>query len=241
MGQTLDVREMKDAYLSGSGGSLEGLTAMTNPSRQAHWDNVYETRGEGEVSWFQENPAPSLELIALAGATPSSAIIDIGGGASRLVDSLLAQGYRDVTVLDLSSAALATARERLGRDAERVTWVVADVTAWQPSERYDVWHDRAAFHFLNAPEEQAAYVSCLRQALKPGGHAIIGTFALDGPEKCSGLPVTRHSAETIGQLLGPDFKLVDNRRHQHATPWQSVQNFQFSTFVRMSECAMNLG
>lgn len=207
---------------------------MTNSKRQAHWDNVYGTKGEREVSWFQESPAPSLELIALAGATPSSAVIDIGGGASRLVDSLLAQGYRDVTVLDLSSAALATARERLGGDADRVNWIVADVTTWQPAERYEVWHDRAAFHFLNAAKEQAAYVSCLRQALKVGGHAIIGTFALDGPGKCSGLPVTRHSAETIGELLGPGFKLVDNRRHQHATPWQSVQNFQFSTFVRIS-------
>jgi 2-polyprenyl-3-methyl-5-hydroxy-6-metoxy-1,4-benzoquinol methylase len=206
---------------------------MTNPSRQAHWENVYETKGEREVSWFQESPAPSLELIALAGVMPSSAIIDVGGGASRLVDSLLAQGCRDVTVLDLSSAALATARERLGSNAGDVKWVVADVTTWRPSERYDVWHDRAAFHFLNAPEEQAAYVGRLRQALKAGGHAIIGTFALDGPDKCSGLPVTRHSADTIGGLLGPDFKLVDQRRHRHATPWQSAQNFQFSTFVKI--------
>jgi SAM-dependent methyltransferase len=221
-------------YLSGMSGSLEGLKAMTNSNRQAHWENVYETKGEREVSWFQESPAPSLELIALAGATPSSAIIDIGGGASRLVDSLLAQGYRDLTVLDLSSAALAASRERLGGDAARVNWIVADVTTWQPSERYEVWHDRAAFHFLNAPEEQAAYVNRLQQALKIGGHAIIGTFALDGPEKCSGLPVTRHSSETIGALLGPGFKLMDNRRHQHATPWQSVQNFQFSSFVRIS-------
>jgi len=205
-----------------------------NSNRQDHWEHVYQTKGEREVSWFQESPAPSLELIALADATPSSAIVDIGGGASRLVDSLLAQGYRDVTVLDLSSAALATARERLGRDADRVHWIVADVTTWQPSERYEVWHDRAAFHFLNAPEERAAYVGCLRQALKLGGYAIIGTFALDGPEKCSGLPVTRHSSETIGELLGPGFKLLDSRRHQHTTPWQSVQNFQFSTFVRIS-------
>jgi SAM-dependent methyltransferase len=208
--------------------------AMTGASRQAHWENVYETKGEREVSWFQESPVPSLELIGLAGATPASAIVDIGGGASRLVDSLLAQGYRDLTVLDLSSAALATARERLGNDADRVKWIVADVTTWQPLERYEVWHDRAAFHFLNAHEEQMAYVECLRRALKIGGHAIIGTFALDGPEKCSGLTVTRHSAETIGKLLGPGFSLVESRRHQHATPWQSVQNFQFSTFVKLS-------
>ena len=215
-------------------GRREESEAMTNLSRQAHWETVYETKGEREVSWFQESPAPSLELIAMTGATPSCAIVDIGGGASRLVDSLLAQGYRNVTVLDLSSAALATARERLGCNADAVNWIVADATTWQPSERYEVWHDRAAFHFLTAPEEQTAYVECLRRALRLGGHAIIGTFALDGPEKCSGLPVTRHSSETIGGLLGPGFKLMDSRRHQHATPWQSVQNFQFSSFVRTS-------
>ena len=205
---------------------------MTNSSRRAHWENVYETKGEREVSWFQESPAPSLDLIALTGATTSSAIVDIGGGASRLVDALLAEGHQDVTVLDLSAAALAAARERLGRDADRVKWIVADVTAWRPEARYDVWHDRAAFHFLNAPEEQAAYIERLRQGLKVGGYAIIGTFALDGPEKCSGLPVTRHSADTIGALLGSEFVLRDTRRHQHKTPWDSVQSFQFSTFLR---------
>jgi SAM-dependent methyltransferase len=206
---------------------------MTNSSRRAHWENVYETKGEREVSWFQESPAPSLDLIALTGATTSSAIVDIGGGASRLVDALLAMGHQDVTVLDLSTAALAAARERLGRDADQVKWIVADVTAWRPETRYDVWHDRAAFHFLNAPEEQAAYIERLRQGLKVGGYAIIGTFALDGPEKCSGLPVTRHSADTIGALLGSKFALRDTRRHQHKTPWESVQNFQFSTFLRI--------
>ena len=206
---------------------------MTNSSRRAHWENVYESKGEREVSWFQESPAPSLDLIALTGATTSSAIVDIGGGASRLVDALLAMGHQDVTVLDLSMAALAAARERLGRDADRAKWIVADVTAWRPETRYDVWHDRAAFHFLNAPEEQAAYIERLQQGLKVGGYAIIGTFALDGPEKCSGLPVTRHSADTIGALLGSKFELRDARRHQHKTPWESVQNFQFSTFLRI--------
>jgi SAM-dependent methyltransferase len=206
---------------------------VTNSSHRAHWENVYETKGEREVSWFQESPAPSLDLIALTGATTSSAIVDIGGGASRLVDALLAMGHQDVTVLDLSTAALAAARERLGRDADQVKWIVADVTAWRPETTYDVWHDRAAFHFLNAPEEQAAYIERLRQGLKVGGYAIIGTFALDGPEKCSGLPVTRHSADTIGALLGSKFALRDTRRHQHKTPWDSVQSFQFSTFLRI--------
>jgi len=207
---------------------------MTTSGRAAHWEAVYAVKGEREVSWFQESPSPSLELIALAGAVPVSAIVDIGGGASRLVDALLTAGYTNLTVLDLSDAALAASRARLGVAGHGVDWIVADVTGWQPTRTYDVWHDRAAFHFLNAPEEQAAYVACVRRAVKPGGHVVIGTFAVDGPEKCSGLPVTRHSADSIAALLGAGFKLTDHRRHEHATPWQSVQNFQFSSFVRSS-------
>ncbi|MCK1742895.1 class I SAM-dependent methyltransferase [Bradyrhizobium sp. 139] len=207
---------------------------MTSSGRAAHWQAVYESKGEREVSWFQESPSPSIELIALTGAGPTSAIVDIGGGTSRLVDALLSAGYTGVTVLDLSNAALAASRARLGAASDGVDWIVADVTAWQPKRTYDVWHDRAAFHFLSAPEEQAAYVGCIRRAVKIGGHVIIGTFAVDGPEKCSGLPVTRHSADSIAALLGAGFKLTDHRRHQHATPWQSVQNFQFSSFIRMS-------
>ncbi|WP_234683876.1 class I SAM-dependent methyltransferase [Bradyrhizobium monzae] len=207
---------------------------MTSSGRAAHWQSVYESKGEREVSWFQENPSPSLELIALAGARPTSAIVDIGGGASRLVDALLSTGYTDLTVLDLSDAALAASRARLGAAGNGVDWIVADVTQWQPMRTYDVWHDRAAFHFLNAPEEQAAYVACLRRAVKTGGHVIIGTFAIDGPEKCSGLPVTRHSTDSIAALLGAGFTSKDHRRHVHTTPWQSEQNFQFSSFVRSS-------
>ncbi|RXT44815.1 class I SAM-dependent methyltransferase [Bradyrhizobium betae] len=207
---------------------------MTSSGRAAHWQTVYESKGEREVSWFQESPSPSLELIVLAGARPTSPIADIGGGASRLVDALLTAEYTDLTVLDLSDAALAASRARLGAAGDGVDWIVADVTAWQPKRTYDVWHDRAALHFLNAPEERVAYVACVRRAVKIGGHVIIGTFAVDGPEKCSGLPVTRHGAESIAALLGAGFNLTDHRRHQHATPWQSVQNFQFSSFVRSS-------
>jgi 2-polyprenyl-3-methyl-5-hydroxy-6-metoxy-1,4-benzoquinol methylase len=206
--------------------------AMESNSRRGHWEGVYTVKSETEVSWFQETPAPSLELLRLVGACPSSAIVDIGAGASRLVDSLLAQGFVRVTVLDLSEAALAAARARLGGDADKVKWIAADVTAWQPSETYDVWHDRAAFHFLTEASDQGSYVRRLEQSLRAGGHAIIATFALDGPEKCSGLPVARHSAESIGTLLGPGFVLLDTRRHAHETPWRSVQQFQFSTFRR---------
>lgn len=205
---------------------------MTMTDRQSHWDGVYATKGEADVSWFQENPAPSLDLLRLVGAVPDDSIIDIGGGASRLVDHLLDQGFTKLTVLDLSDAALATARARLGARASRVKWIAADATAWTPDELYDVWHDRAALHFLTDAEDQAAYVARLRKALQIGGHVIVGTFAPDGPEKCSGLTVVRHDPASLSALLGPDFVLIDAKRHEHATPWDAVQKFQFSTFRR---------
>jgi 2-polyprenyl-3-methyl-5-hydroxy-6-metoxy-1,4-benzoquinol methylase len=204
---------------------------MGSGSQQAHWDSVYAAKGEAEVSWFQETPSPSLELLHLV-ARSSSTVIDIGGGESRLVDSLLAGGFENITVLDLSAKALAAARARLGDKGNKVKWIVGDVTEWRPSETYDVWHDRAAFHFLTDQNQQTAYIQRLQAALRPGGHAIFGTFALDGPEKCSGLPVTRYSAESLSVLLGADFVLIDSRHHEHSTPWQTVQRFQFSTFRR---------
>src|SRR6266403_4355241 len=140
---------------------------MNDASRKAHWENVYRTKSENEVSWFQESPAPSLELIELAKPTSDAAIVDIGGGASRLVDELLARGFRNPTVLDLSEAALAAARVRLGGRAAQVQWVAADVTKWVPTRLFDIWHDRAAFHFLTDPADRAAYVACLHKAIKP--------------------------------------------------------------------------
>jgi SAM-dependent methyltransferase len=208
---------------------------MNDTGRHNHWENVYATKGENQVSWFQETPAPSLELIELAGASPGSGIIDIGGGASRLADCLVSQGYEDVTVLDLSAAALAAARSRMGDRANRVTWIAADVTNWEPSRSYDIWHDRAAFHFLADENDQAAYVARLRRALRPGGHAIIGTFATDGPERCSGLVVSRYDANSLAATLGSGFELIDTRRHEHTTPWGAKQKFQFSTFRRTGE------
>jgi ubiquinone/menaquinone biosynthesis C-methylase UbiE len=205
---------------------------MDSTNRQAHWEKVYTAKGENEVSWFQQSPAPSFELIAQAGATQASAIIDIGGGAARLVDHLVEQGFEDVTVLDLSDAALEAARRRLASRAGRVRWIVADVTAWEPAKAYDVWHDRAAFHFLTDEQDRAAYVARLTRGVKAGGHAIIATFALDGPEKCSGLPVARYDSASLAQALDAGFRLVHTRRHEHATPWGSSQMFQFSTFRR---------
>jgi 2-polyprenyl-3-methyl-5-hydroxy-6-metoxy-1,4-benzoquinol methylase len=202
---------------------------MNDVSRKAHWENVYTTKSENQVSWFQENPAPSLELIDLAKPTPETAIVDIGGGASRLVDSLVARGFNHVTVLDLSEAALAAAKVRLGGKGN-VQWVAADVTRWNPPQAYDIWHDRAAFHFLTDPGDRAAYVTCLKQAIKPGGHVIIGTFAIDGPKRCSGLPVMRYDAASLAAELGEGFQLIDARRHEHATPWAAIQRFQFCLF-----------
>ena len=204
---------------------------MNDENRKAHWENVYTTKSENEVSWFQENPAPSLELIDLAQPTPETTIVDIGGGASRLVDSLVARGLNHVTVLDLSEAALATAKTRLG-DEPNVQWVAADVTQWKPTQTYDIWHDRAAFHFLTDGSDRAAYVACLKQAIKPGGYVVIGSFAIDGPERCSGLAVNRYDAAGLAAELGSGFRLIDARRHEHATPWGAIQRFQFCIFQR---------
>lgn len=206
---------------------------MNDVSRKAHWESVYTTKGENEVSWFQENPAPSLDLIDLARPTPESAIVDIGGGASRLVDSLVARGFKYVTVLDLSEAALVAAKTRLGEKGKNVQWITADVTRWYPNQMFDVWHDRAAFHFLTDSADRAAYVERLKVATKIGGHLIIGTFALDGPEKCSGLPVQRYDSRTLSAELGEAFELIHDRLHEHSTPWESKQRFQFSVFRRI--------
>jgi SAM-dependent methyltransferase len=200
--------------------------------RSAHWDGVYATKGADEVSWFQENPAISIELIKQTHASSGSAIIDIGGGASRLVDVLLRDGYRAITVLDLSATALELAKERIGPASATVDWIVADVTTWRPVRQYEVWHDRAAFHFLTDPDERRAYLDCLRSAVAPGGQVIIGTFALDGPEKCSGLPVLRYDSKSLAEQLGASFELVETRSELHRTPWNSNQAFQFSRFRR---------
>jgi len=204
----------------------------TEPSRQQHWTDVYSRKGETEVSWFQPHPQVSLDLVARSAVGRDAALIDIGGGASRLADALLAAGYSDVSVLDIAEPALRQARQRLGTQADRVRWIVADITQWQPGRQYALWHDRAVFHFLTDAADRAAYRSALMAALPSGGQAIIASFAPDGPERCSGLPVQRYSPDTLQGELGPDFLLQETQSELHRTPGGAVQSFQFSRFRR---------
>lgn len=201
----------------------------------AHWDAAYGARAEEALSWFQARPEPSLGLIAQH-AAPGAAVLDLGGGASRLVDALAGAGYSDLTVLDLSQVALATAQARLGEQAGAVQWICADVTVWRPERRYDLWHDRAVFHFLTEEADRAAYVRALLAALRPGGVAVICTFAPDGPEACSGLPVRRYSpemlAETLEALAPGAFRPIGAQAHAHETPAGRSQSFQVSLFRR---------
>jgi len=191
-----------------------------------HWEQVYTTKSESGVSWFQEHARQSIELIACTGVSKDASIIDVGGGASTLVDDLLSEGYRQVTVLDLSDAALAASRARLGELATGVTWLAGDITKLElPRHAYDVWHDRAVFHFLTTREEREAYVNAALRTVKPGGHVIVATFAEDGPDKCSGLPVMRYSADGLHAEFGAPFALLQQEREEHLTPFGTVQKF----------------
>ncbi|MGL6078549.1 class I SAM-dependent methyltransferase [Methyloversatilis discipulorum] len=199
-----------------------------NGREKTHWEAVYAQRTPDSVSWFQPHAEHSLELIARAGLTRDAAIIDVGGGASTLADDLLARGYHDLTVLDLSAAALAAAQVRLGDDARRVSWVEADITAVDlPRQRYDLWHDRAVFHFLTDAAQRHAYVERVLQSVKPGGHVIVATFAEDGPDRCSGLPVMRYGADTLHAEFGAPFELLEHSRETHHTPGGAVQQFVY--------------
>jgi len=197
---------------------------------QLHWENVYAAKGDAELSWTQTEPATSLSLIAEACSADS--VIDVGGGTSLLSERLLERGYA-VTVLDISQAAIDRARQRLGARANEVDWMVADVTAGPDLGTFDVWHDRAVFHFLLTPAERAAYVDLLARTVSIGGHAVIATFALDGPEKCSGLEVRRYDGSTLAAELGPRFRLVKSVLELHHTPWGAAQSFQYSLFRRV--------
>jgi SAM-dependent methyltransferase len=196
--------------------------------QKAHWEHVYRTKRPTEVSWYQPEPLLSLELIRRAVPAPSARIIDVGGGASTLADGLLHAGYSNITVLDLSATALAESRGRLGDSAARVQWLEDDVlNATLPEAAYDLWHDRAVFHFLTNADDRAAYVAQVRRAVRPGGYVLVATFAEDGPLTCSGLPVARYSPETLHHEFDGGFELVENVREHHVTPGGSTQSFLY--------------
>lgn len=203
------------------------VIGMDPAAERAHWEAIYRERPPEAVSWYQAEPALSLALIEAAGTGPQSRLVDVGGGASRLVDRLLDRGWRDVTVLDIADSALQAARERLGVRAAAVTWVVADVRGYRPRRPFDVWHDRAVFHFLTDAADRERYRETLEGALAPGGHAVIATFAPEGPERCSGLPVARYDGERLVATLGPAFRLLEERAEAHYTPAGRPQAFRY--------------
>ena len=212
-----------------------------------HWDSVYGTKATDEVSWYQRHPTTSLRLLTSV-SSPQDAVIDVGAGASTLADSLLDSGWSDVTALDVSRTALDVVRDRLrdhhddhhddhrgdhlARREEAVSFVVADILNWQPGRTYDAWHDRAVFHFLVRPDQREQYVATASRAIRPGGVLILGTFAADGPTRCSGLPTSRYDADALATAFAPDFRLEHSEREEHLTPGGGVQTFTWAVLRR---------
>ena len=193
-----------------------------------HWDSVYRTKAPDAVSWYRPHLERSIDLIQRVAPDVSARIIDVGGGESTLVDDLLARGYRNLSVLDISPAAVAVAQKRLGESADRVTWLVADVTqAVLPRRHFDVWHDRAVFHFLTTPEDRVAYVQRVAESVKPGGHVIVATFGPEGPTQCSGLDVVRYDAESLYAEFGGHFRMLESAKELHKTPFGTTQQFVY--------------
>jgi SAM-dependent methyltransferase len=201
-------------------------------STKAHWEAVYRTSGVRDVSWYQPEPEVSLELIDDLGVGRDDAILDVGGGASSLAARLLARGFSDITVLDVSTRALELAREDLRAEAARVHWIARDLLRWSPQRRYDLWHDRAVLHFLVEGAERERYLETLRSATRAGAKVVIGTFAADGPARCSGLPVARYDVDGLASAVGDAFVTRTTRREEHRTPGGSVQPFTWVALER---------
>ena len=197
--------------------------------REKHWQGIYASKAADAVSWYEREATTSLEMIEACGVQRDDAIVDVGAGASVLVDGLLAKGFSDVTLVDVSEAALAITKQRVG---DRAKYVAGDVTTWKPDRKYALWHDRAVFHFLTEEKSRAEYKETIASALREGGHAIVATFADDGPEKCSGLSVRRYSSSELATELSPVLAMVESRRVVHVTPWGAEQRFVYARFVR---------
>ncbi|CAG8566770.1 23482_t:CDS:1 [Cetraspora pellucida] len=206
------------------------ITSSTN-NVENHWETVYKTKAPNDVSWYCPHLETSLRFIEKAIQSQNLPIIDVGGGQSTLVDDLLARGYQNISVLDISETAINGTKERLGKAAKNVKWLTADITQVKlPEHYYDVWHDRAVFHFLTTPEQRAAYVKQVALAMKSGGHVIMSTFGPQGPEKCSGLEVIRYDAESLREQFGEQFQLIDSIIEIHQTPFNTKQQFLYCYF-----------
>jgi ubiquinone/menaquinone biosynthesis C-methylase UbiE len=206
-----------------------------NQQRKDHWEKVYSEKQPTEVSWYQQYPEYSLELIDSTGIDPSASIIDIGGGTSTLVDHLLEAGYENLSVLDISSAAIKLAKDRLidNKMAKKVKWMELDITKFKTDERFDVWHDRAVFHFLIDEKDRLSYVNVMSRVLEIGSTAIIAAFDFNGPKQCSGLDVVHYNPEKMSAVLGPSFQLIETRSEEHVTPSGSLQSFIYCRFIRV--------
>ena len=200
------------------------------PGRNKHWETVYETKKPNQLSWTQEVPKTSLDFINSFGLTKTAKIIDIGGGDSKLVDYLLDEGFENITVLDIAAKALDKAKKRLGDKAEKINWVVSDITEFEPDTIFDVWHDRATFHFLTTADQISKYIDTARKAVN--GYLIIETFSDNGPKKCSGLDIKRYSEGSIATVLKNGFEKIRCVTEDHTTPFDRTQNFLFCSFKR---------
>lgn len=205
---------------------------MENFDRKKHWENIYETKQLNEVSWFQPTPETSLNFFKEYKIPTTAKIIDVGGGDSYLVDFLIDLGYQNITVLDISEAALNRAKKRLGNKANQVNWIVADVATFEPIEKYDFWHDRAAFHFLTNEDEVKHYVETVRNSFTPNGILVIGTFSEHGPKKCSGIDIKQYSANTLIKLFSSEFEQLNCFTVEHQTPFNTIQQFVFCSFKK---------
>jgi len=205
---------------------------MNTEHRKSHWETIYETKALKDVSWYQPVPQTSLSFIEKTGVSKDAKIIDIGGGDSFLVDHLLDLGYSNLSVLDISKAAIERAKERLGKRAEKVNWIVSDITLFETTEQFDVWHDRAAFHFLTSQEDIKAYVQNAKNYTPKNSHLIIGTFAKGGPLKCSGIEITQYSDVSLKSVFDEDWDQKENLNIIHPTPFNTEQAFVFSRFLK---------
>lgn len=203
---------------------------MNSSDHKNHWENVYETKSPEQVSWTQKKPQTSLDFIHSFGLRKDAKIIDIGGGDSNLVDFLIDEGYEDITVLDISAKALERAKERLGDAADKVKWIATDITVFEPTETYDIWHDRAAFHFLTTPEQVSKYIDIAQKSIN--GFMILGTFSNNGPTKCSGLDIQQYDEDSLSERFDSGFEKIKCLTEDHTTPFETTQNFIFCSFKK---------